>query len=165
MPTDITGLLVRRIRQAVVDGTGESEEVDFDIPIGHAIRIYGIDSYLEIGSHDGATIEMESLVDLDGAALAANAVNTQALFEAREVLASAICLNGMKVDMVTDGASFISQQRMMWFPQDREILTARNPGVAWLSLGESGEGKITFYYTWVRISTSEFGQLIASRRA
>lgn len=164
MAEDITGLLVRRTRGAVLDTIAESESIDFDIPIGLAIRIWKVHVWLELADHDAAAITMEALLDLDGNALASNGINTQALFEAREVLASAIVYHGIKTDMITTGASLMSDHKTFDF-QPEGLLTARNPGVAWLSLGASGEGKITLEYKWARISTAEFGQLIASRRA
>lgn len=165
MAREITGLLTRRRRQSVVDGTGESEEVDFDIPQGMAIKIYGFQLWVATAALDGAEISMETLVDLDGNALASNSLATQALFEAREILDSSIAYLGIEADNITTGAAKTSDSQMQWFPFGREIITARNPGIGWLSVGASGEGKVCFYYSWVTISTREFGQLVSARRA
>lgn len=152
-----------RDREAVVDGTGESHEHDFDIPIGYAIRIYAVHQENHLGDQDGAAITVEQFLDLDGAELASDAISTQALFEARETNSSVIAALHSKHDAVTSGAAIHSQDRFFVFPEP--ILTARNPGSAFLSMGASGECFVGIYYKWVRISDVEFAQLVAARRA
>lgn len=163
MAQEITGLLVMHDREAVLDTVAESHEIDFDIPVSYAISIYGLRCWLKTGAFIAGLNEMGVIVDIDGAALASNSINTQALYEAREVLASCIANWEISVDIITTGAGMISDQETLWFPQP--IITARNPGIAYLSLGTSGEAHIGIYYKWVRISDMEFAQLVSSRRA
>lgn len=162
MARAISGLLVRRDREAYIDGTGESQELDFDIPRGLAIAIFGIEGEVIIGDIDGAAISMEQFVDLDGPALAGDALNTQALFEAREILDSVIFAQHAKHDALTSGASLMHAERTLWLPEP--ILTARNPGVAGLALGASGEAFTGIWYKWVEISNEEFIRLVVDLR-
>lgn len=164
MPVARTGLLVRHDREAVTDGTGESHELDFDIPYGWAIEIHKILLETNAGDQDGAAITMDMLVDLDGPGLASNSLSTQALFEAREILDSCIASIHTKHDAVTSGAGLHSERQMFDFSDD-PILTAKNPGTAFLSVGASGEGHITFYYKWVTVSQNEQVALFSTGRA
>jgi len=159
----ISSLLVRRNEEGYVDGTGEAEEVDFSIPRGLAIAIFGVESNIGTGDLDGALIEMDAIVDLDGPALTLGSLATAALFDARKVLDSVIFLHQFQVDNITTGAVELSNRTMMWFPEP--ILTARNPGLAGISVGASGEWNVGLWYKWVRISEAEFVGLVIDQRA
>ena len=159
----ISNLLVRRNEEGYVSGTGEAEELDFAIPRGLAIAIFGIESNLGCGDLDGALIEMDAIVDLDGPALAVGSLATEALFDARKILDSVIFAHLERWDNVTEGAARISSNRMQWYPEP--ILTARNLGIAGLSLGASGNWNVGIWYKWVEISDAEFVGLVIDQRA
>lgn len=163
MATDITGMLVRHHHEALIDGTGESAEIDFDIPQGFAINVLAVLFLTNIIDHDGALITVQQLLSLDGAALAGNALNTEALYDAHENLDAVLAKHHVSAAETTTGASKTSEA--LYIPFVKPILTARNPGWAAVALGFTGEVWMTLYYNWVTISTSEFGQLVASRRA
>jgi len=159
----ISSLLVRRNEEGYVDGTGEAEELDFSIPRGLAIAVFGIESNMGLGAFDGADIFMEGIVDLDGPALSVGALATAALFDARKVLDSVIFLHQMKSDNVTTGGGQIAQREMMWYPEP--ILTARNIGIAGIATGQSGEWNVGIWFKWVRITDAEFVGLVIDQRA
>ena len=162
MATALSGLLVRHQQEGLIDGTGESEEIEFNIPRGLAIELLGVDLQLQCGDLDGALIEVDALFSVDGPSLAANAINSQALFDARQLLDSNLHSLHSRWDNVTTGAAKLSDNSYRSFPIP--VLTARNPGVAAISLGASGEVFTSIYYRWVKISDSEFITLVADLR-
>ncbi len=162
MARPLSGLLVRHAQEGLVDGTGESEEIEFNIPRGLAIEIFGLRLDMKTGDLDGALIEVDGLIDVDGPSLAGNAINTQALFDARQILASNLHSVHFRVDNVTEGASVLSTQSYIALPFP--VLTARNLGMAGISLGGSGEVFASIYYRWVEITTAEFITLVADLR-
>lgn len=159
----ISNLLVRRNEEGYVDGTGEAEEIDFSIPRGLAIALFGVESNIGLSALDGAEIEMEAIVDLDGPALAVGALATSALFDARKILDSVIFYERIQVDNITTGASLLTRKSMLWYPEP--ILTARNLGIAGISAGSSGEWNVGLWYKWVRITEAEFVGLVIDQRA
>lgn len=163
MATVISNLLVRRNSEGYVDATGEAEEIDFAIPRGLAIAIFGIESNMRTGDHDGARIDMDGIVDLDGPALSVGALATQALFDARKILDSVIFLHQVSVDIITTGASYLSERKMMWYPEP--IMTARNVGIAGISEGASGSWDVGIWYKWLKITDAEFVGLAIDQRA
>ena len=165
MAQPISGPLVRRNTEGYVDGTAESEEIDFDIPRGFAIEILGLEHYLRTGDHDAAIIEMETIVDLDGPGLAVGAITTEAQFDARRVLDSVIGIASLTVDMITSGASPLSLYEMNWFPVDARIITARNIGIVGLAEGASGLWDLGIWYRWLRLSEAELFGLIIDQRS
>jgi len=162
MATALSGLLVRHFREALIDGTGESAELQFNIPRGLAISVRSVRTRSLIPAHDGAQISVDSLLSLDGPALSGNALNTQALYEAHEVLDSVIVATNLVADITTTGASLLSDHTETVF--DEPILTARNLGAAGVAIGASGEIFIDIYYVWVQVSIQEFIRLIADLR-
>lgn len=163
MPRPVTTMRIRHDREALVDGTGESHEIDFDIPFRFAIQILATELEVNIGDQDGAAITVDALLDYDGPALASDALSTQALFEAREILDSAFHTMHSKHDAVTTGAALMSERSYLWYPEP--ILTARNIGFAGLALGASGEVWAKIYYRWVEITREEQVDLFAAGRA
>jgi len=159
----ISNLLVRRNEEGYIDATGEAEELDFAIPRGLAIAIFGIESNIGTGDLDAALGEMDAFVDLDGPALVVGSLASAALFDARKILDSVIFLHQFQQDIVTTGASILSDRQMMWYPEP--ILTARNLGLAGLALGSAGEWNVGIWYKWVRISDAEFVGLVIDQRA
>ncbi len=162
MATALSGLLVRHYREALIDGTGESAELQFNIPRGLAISIEAITGRLNLGDLDGAAITVDLLLSLDGPALSSNALSTQALYEAHEVLDSVIFAMNGKNDNVTTGGTLQAMHEHFQLPEP--ILTARNLGAAGLSIGASGEIFIDIYFKWVQVSIQEFIRLIADLR-
>lgn len=160
----LSGLLVRRVEEGYIDGTAESSELDFDIPRGLAIELMGIESNMDTGDLDGALIEMDGFVDLDGPALASNAIATETQFDARKILDSVIFLHTMQNDIITTGAAQTSERQMMWYPTDARIVTARNIGFAGFSKGASGAWNLGIWYRWLRISDDEFVGLVIDQR-
>lgn len=165
MAQPLSGLLVVRREQGYVDGTAESEEVDFSIPRGLAIEIFGVECNLNVGDLDGALIEMDVFVDLDGPALASNAIASEAAFDARKVLDTNIFHHEMSVDNVTTGATNMGDRQMMWYPPDTRIITARNLGFAGFAKGASGAVNLGFWYRWLKITDAEFLGLVIDLRS
>jgi len=161
----LSGLLVRRFEEGFVDGTAESRELDFDIPRGLAIEIMGIEANIGLSDLDGALIEMDAFVDLDGPALASNAISSEALFDARKVLDTNIMNMAIQVDNVTTGAARLSSREVMFYPDDARIITARNVGVAGFAKGASGELQIGIWFRWIAITDQEFIGLIIDLRS
>ncbi len=162
MATPLSGLLVRHVQEGLVSGTGESEEVEFNIPRGLAIELLSVKQETASGDLDGALIEVDLLFSIDGPSLASNAISTQALFDARQLLDSNLASMHSRWDNVTTGASILSDRQHLIFPIP--VLTARNPGVAGICLGASGEVFTSIYYRWVKITESEFITLVADLR-
>jgi len=164
MPKEITSLLVKWSDEGVSDQTGESEEVDFDIPFGFAIAIYGVETHLEQGDFvivaDKNTVE--ALVSLDGNGMASDAISSQALFDAEKIRSATIFNALLEADGVTSGAVPTAKSDRNWFPEP--LHTARNPGIARISDNVSGGILVGIWYKWVTISDLEFAQLVASRR-
>lgn len=161
--TPLTSLRTRWDREAVVSATGESHEVDFNIAFGQAIEISAVDCRLLIGAVTATISAMEVLVDLDGPALANNALGTQALFELREVLSSVIANFGLGADVLTSGGA--KSEDLQHYIFTEPILTARNIGVGYLSVGASGEGLVGIQHKLVEVSRDEQLLLFALGRA
>jgi len=162
MARALSGLLVRHQQEGLVDGAGESEELEFNIPRGLAIELLAVNLQLQAGSLDGADIEVDALFSIDGPSLALNSISTQALFDARQVLDSNLHSLHGRWDNITTGAARMSVAQYIAFPIP--ILTARNPGVAAITLGASGEVFTSIYYRWVEITREEFITLVADLR-
>jgi len=163
MATPLTSLRIRWDREATADGVGESHEVDFNMAFGQAIEISGIICRIFQAAVIVTTQTMEALVDLDGPALASNALSTQALFELREILSSCIANFGTGSDALTEGAArtLVLQHEDYSEP----ILTARNIGTAFLSLGGAGEALIGLKHKLVEVTRDEQLLLFALGRA
>jgi len=163
MATALSGLLVLNVREALVDGTGESREIDFNIARGQAIGIDKIILEGVIPAHDGANIELGTIISIDGPNFANNSLVTKALFEAQEVLDSSIAQLHMGIDITTTGASQVDRQIIIPFTEP--IFTARNLGFAGLAEGASGEIFAHIYYKYYDITAQEFVVLFTDQRA
>jgi len=162
MARPLSGLLVRHHFEGMVDGTGESAELEFNIPRGLAIEILAANIQLHTPQLDGAEIQVNSMLDIDGPSLANNSISTLALYDARQVLDSNLHSLHMQVDNVTEGGGLISDKQYIQFPIP--ILTARNPGWAGIAIGNTGEVLLAIYFRWVEITRDEFITLVTDLR-
>lgn len=163
MVVALTTMRTRWDREATAAGTAESHEVDFNIAQGQAIEIFGISARMLSGAITAGLQTSEALVDLDGPALASNAIATQAVYEAREILESCIANFGTGSDALTSGGAEMMVVQNISF--EIPIITARNLGTAFLSIVGSGEMLIGIRYRIVRLTQSEEFALFASGRA
>lgn len=162
MAREISGLLVRHYREGLVAGTGESAEIDFNIPRGLAIGIWGIDGMVVCGDNVDAA-EIDALVDLDGPGLASNALSTVALVEARQILESCIFSIVYQQNLTTSGAKKSFAYKTLWYPDP--IFTARNLGAAGVSQTSAAEIFFAIYYKWYQIAEAEQLQLFIDQRS
>lgn len=159
----LTTLRTRWSHEATATGTGESEEIDFNIALRQGIEIFAVYCILNHAAIIVTKASMKTLVDLDGPALAGNAISTQALYEARRVLESVIANFGTATDALTSGGAIIEVQQWTGFPIP--ILTARNPGIARISIESSGESLVGIQHRFVEINRNENLELFALGRA
>lgn len=161
--TPLTSLRTRWDREQVLATIGESHEVDFNIAFGQAIEISAVYCRLQVGAVTAVRQHMRVLVDLDGPALANDSISTAALFAAREILESCIANFGFGNDALTSGAAVTDT--LQQYDYKEPILTARNPGVAYISLTSSGEGLVGIQYKLVEVTRDEQLLLFALGRA
>ncbi len=162
--TPITTLRTRWSDEAVVTGTAESEELDFNIALRQGIEIFQVYCRIQIAGLTAVDQFMHALVDLDGPALANNAIATLAAYDLRAVLESVIANFGIGTDALgtAAGAQNLVLQNVN-FPIP--ILTARNPGIARNSLTGSGRALIGLQHRFVEINRDENLELFALGRA
>jgi len=163
MARPLSGLLVRRLFEGMIDGTGESQEIEFNIPRGLAIEIWASSIQLHTPQLDAAEIQVNSLLDIDGPSLAGNSISTLALYDARQVLDSNLHSLHLQVDNIVEGGGVISDHEYIPFPLP--ILTARNPGWAGIAIGNTGEVMLAIYFRWVEVTRDEFITLVTDLRS
>jgi len=163
MATPLTSLRTRWDREATIAATGESHEVDFNIAFGQAIEVEGIACRIQQGAITAALQTAEALVDLDGPALANNALSTQALFELREILESCLANFGTGSDALTSGGAVMEELQQYLYQE--AILTARNLGTAFLSIVGAAEMLIGIRFKLVEVTRDEQLLLFALGRA
>lgn len=162
--TPLTSLRVRNDRLLTLLSTvGQSHEIDFNIAFGQAIEIHILKAVLDVGAVTATRQDVVGLVDLDGPALANDSLVTQALFDARKVLDSAIYNVGLGNDALTSGAAITMAMDTLTLPEP--MLTARNPGDAGISLISSGGILFSIYHKLVEVSRDEQLLLFALGRA
>lgn len=162
--TPITGPRFRwdHITNAV---TGQSREIDFNIAIGMAIEIFQVSCVIGTAANTAIQQSMEVLVDLDGPALAGNAISSAALFLARSQLESVIANFEHSTDLLTSGGASTSVLQHYTYPVGLPWLTARNPGIADLAVVSTGVALTGILHRFVDLSNQERLELFALGRA
>ena len=162
--TPLTSLRVRNAELTPLASTvGQSAEVDFNIAFGQAIEIRVLRAIVDLAAVTATRQDVEALVDLDGPALAGNSLVSQALFDARKVLDSAIYQVADSNDALTSGATQTRAMDTLLLPEP--MLTARNPGIAGISLTSTGGVIFSIYHKLVEVSRDEQLLLFALGRA
>lgn len=161
--TPITTLRTRWLRTIPTAGNALSVELDFNIALRQGIEIFAVYCRLFTAAVTAVAQTAEALVDLDGPALASNAVSTQALYELRELLESVIANFGLGVDALTSGAAVTETLQRVDLPIP--VLTARNPGVAALAIISNMEALVGIQHRFVEINRDENLELFALGRA
>ncbi len=162
MARAISPLLIRWTRLSVSAGTAESQEVDFSLSVRGAIGIEKVVFRLQTAAVTAVQQVVEGLVTLDGAAVANDAVSTQALYEAREILDDTVAQAGHAVDALTSGAGVTEKVTEQSFKEP--LITARNPGVAGLAIVSIGEVLVGIFYKFLILSDAELVLQISRRR-
>jgi len=162
--TPITGPRFRwdHITNAV---TGQSREIDFNIAIGMAIEIFEISCVIGTAANTAIQQSMEVLVDLDGPALAGNAISSAALFLARSQLGTVIANFEHSTDLLTSGGATTSVLQHYVYPVGLPWLTARNPGIADFAVVSTGIALTGILHRFVDLSTPERLELFALGRS
>lgn len=162
--TPITGPRFRwdHITNAV---TGQSREIDFNIAIGMAIEIFEVSCIVGTAANTAVQQSMEVLVDLDGPALAGNAISSAALFLARSQLESVIANFEHSTDLLTSGGATTSVLQHYVYPVGLPWLTARNPGIADVAVVSTGVALTGILHRFVDLSNQERLELFALGRA
>ncbi len=160
--TPLTALRTRwdHITNAI---TGQSREIDFNIALGQAIEVLGVNCVLGVGANTAIQQSMEVLVDLDGPALAGNSISNATLFLARSVLESVIANFEHSSDILTSGGATTSVLQNYTFPLP--ILTARNLGIADLAVVSTGVALTGIQHRVMMITSQENLMLFALGRA
>lgn len=154
MATPLTSLRVRHARlTTLLDGTGQSAEIDFNIAFGQAIEISAVHAILLLGATTATRQTTDGFLDLDGPALANNSLSTEALFDARRILESCVANFGTGSDVLTSGGATSRVKQEVMFQEP--ILTARNPGIAGLALIQSGDLLLDIHYKLVAVTAQE----------
>lgn len=143
--------------------TGQSREIDFNIAIGMAIEIFSISCVIGTAANTAIQQSMEVLVDLDGPALAENAIATAAAFLARSQLGTVIANFEHSTDVLTSGGATTSVLQHYTYPLP--WLTARNPGIADLAVVSTGIALTGILHRFVDLSNQERLELFALGRA
>lgn len=162
--TPITGPRFRWDHTTLAPGN-ESSELDFNIAIGMAIEIFEIDCVIGTAANTATQQSMEVLVDLDGPALAGNAISSAALFLARSQLDSVIANFEHSTDLLTSGGATTSVLQKYQYPQGLPWLTARNPGIAHLAVVSTGVALTGLLHRFVDLTDRERLELFALGRA
>lgn len=164
MATPLTSLRVRHAELiTVLDTVGQSAEIDFNIAFGQAIEIHAVHALLLIGAITALRQSMESILDLDGPALAGNTLVNETLFDARGLLESCIANFGFSTDALTEGGAQTQVKQEVVYSEP--ILTARNPGIAGLALVQTGAVRFDIHYKLVSLTRDEQLLLFALGRA
>lgn len=164
MATPLTSLRVRHARlSTLLNGVGQSDEIDFNIAFGQAIEIHAVHAVLTLGATTATRQTTDGLLDLDGPALDGNTIVNETLFDARRVLESCIANFGIGSDVLTSGGAFSREKQQTIFAEP--ILTARNPGIAGLAVTQSGDVLFDIHYKLVAVTQSEQLLLFALGRA
>lgn len=158
----VTGIRNRWVHNTFAPG-GESQELDFNIAIGMAIEIFQVNCLIGTAANTATQQSMETLVDLDGPALANDAVNTAALFLARSQLESCIANFEISTDLLTSGGSLTSVLQNYTYPMP--WLTARNPGTADFAVVSTGVSLTGILHRFVDLNDQERLELFAMGRA
>lgn len=162
--TPLTSLRVRHRRlPTLLDTVGQSQEVDFNIAFFQAIEIPAIHVNIFQGAVTTTLQRVEALVDLDGPALADNALVSLTLIEARAELESCIANFAHGSDALTSGAAVTDVKQETIFSEP--FLTARNPGVAAIATVSTGAVLFDIHYKLVQVSRDEQLLLFALGRA
>lgn len=145
--------------------TGQSREIDFNIAIGMAIEIFQVSCVIGFAASTAIQQSMEVLVDLDGPALAGNAISSAALFLARSQLESVIANFEHSSDILTSGGTTTSVLQHYTYPQGLPWLTARNPGIADFAVVSTGVALTGILHRFVDLTNQERLELFALGRA
>jgi len=162
--TPLTSLRVRHHRfTSLLDGVGQSAEIDFNIAFGQAIEISAVHVNMFSAAVTTTRQDLEALIDLDGPALAGDTLVTQALIQARQELESCIANFTTGNDALTSGAAMTSVKQQTIFSEP--ILTARNPGVGAIATTSAAAVLYDIHYKLVVVSRDEQLLLFALGRA
>ena len=142
---------------------GESAELNFNIAIGMAIEIFQVNSIIGTAANTATQQSMEVLVDLDGPALAGDAINTAALFLLRSQLESVIANFEHSTDLLTSGGATTSVLQNYTYPTP--WLTARNLGIASVAVVSTGVHLTGILHRFVDLNNQERLELFALGRS
>jgi len=161
--TPITTLRTRWTRMIPTAGNALSVEIDFNIALRQGIEIFACYARMFTAAVTAVAQTVEAIVDLDGPALASNAISTQAAFELRELLESVIASFGLGVDALTSGGAKVLELQRVDLPIP--VLTARNVGLAGLAITSNSEILMGIQHRFVEINRDENLELFALGRA
>lgn len=162
--TPLTSLRVRNDRLLTLLSTaGQSHEIDFNFAFGQAMELHILKAVLDVGAVTAVRQDVVGLIDLDGPALADDTLVTQALFDARKLLNSAIYNVGTGNDALTSGAAVTMAMDTLYLKEP--VLTARNIGDAGITVTSSGGILFSIYHKIVEVTRDEQLLLFALGRA